>query len=72
MVPSLNFNISYCWNLEDSFTQLIDQNASVIEVGEGGKKAAPAPATKRNVQRPAANGEEAEAERSDSDESVDP
>ncbi|EEC71182.1 hypothetical protein OsI_03065 [Oryza sativa Indica Group] len=51
---------------------LIDQNASVIGAGEGGKKAAPAPATKRNVQRPAANGEEAEAERSDSDESVDP
>uniref|UniRef100_A0A0E0C5B5 TAFII55 protein conserved region domain-containing protein n=1 Tax=Oryza meridionalis TaxID=40149 RepID=A0A0E0C5B5_9ORYZ len=50
----------------------VNQNASVIEVGEGGKKAAPAPATKRNVQRPAANGEEAEAERSDSDESVDP
>uniref|UniRef100_A0A0E0JLS2 TAFII55 protein conserved region domain-containing protein n=1 Tax=Oryza punctata TaxID=4537 RepID=A0A0E0JLS2_ORYPU len=47
-------------------------NASVIGAGEGGKKAAPAPATKPNVQRPAANGEEAEAERSDSDESVDP
>uniref|UniRef100_A0A0D9V3I7 TAFII55 protein conserved region domain-containing protein n=1 Tax=Leersia perrieri TaxID=77586 RepID=A0A0D9V3I7_9ORYZ len=47
-------------------------NASVIGAGEGGdrKKAAPGPAAKSNVQQPAANGEEAETERSDSDESV--
>ncbi|KAF7029981.1 hypothetical protein CFC21_041607 [Triticum aestivum] len=46
-------------------------NASVAGGGEGGdrKKAAPALAPKRNVQEPAANGEEAEADRSDSDES---
>ncbi|XP_006654280.1 transcription initiation factor TFIID subunit 7-like [Oryza brachyantha] len=52
-----------------------NQNASaILRAGEGGdrKKAAPTPATKRNVQQPAANGEEAEPERSDSDESVDP
>ncbi|BAF17179.1 transcription initiation factor TFIID subunit 7 [Oryza sativa Japonica Group] len=53
----------------------INQNASaILRAGEGGdrKKAGPAPATKPNVKQPAANGEEAEAERSDSDESVDP
>ncbi|VAH77907.1 unnamed protein product [Triticum turgidum subsp. durum] len=46
-------------------------NASVAGGGEGGdrKKAAPALAPKPNVQEPAANGEEAEADRSDSDES---
>ncbi|KAM3350199.1 hypothetical protein ACQJBY_022784 [Aegilops geniculata] len=46
-------------------------NASVAGGGEGGdrKKAAPAPAPKPDVQEPAANGEEAEADRSDSDES---
>ncbi|XP_006644436.1 transcription initiation factor TFIID subunit 7-like [Oryza brachyantha] len=49
----------------------VNQNASLIGAGEGGerKKAAPASAIKPNVQQP---GEEAEAERSDSDESVDP
>ncbi|XP_044349252.1 transcription initiation factor TFIID subunit 7 isoform X4 [Triticum aestivum] len=49
----------------------VNQNASVAGGGEGGdrKKAAPALAPKRNVQEPAANGEEAEADRSDSDES---
>ncbi|KAG8056029.1 hypothetical protein GUJ93_ZPchr0001g30739 [Zizania palustris] len=52
----------------------INQNASAIGPGEGGdrKKAAPAPATKRNVQQPAANGEEAEPDRTDSDDSADP
>ncbi|XP_020194123.1 transcription initiation factor TFIID subunit 7 [Aegilops tauschii subsp. strangulata] len=49
----------------------VNQNASVAGGGEGGdrKKAAPAPAPKPDVQEPAANGEEAEADRSDSDES---
>ena len=53
------------------FNLFVDQNASVAGGGEGGdrKKAAPALAPKRNVQEPAANGEEAEADRSDSDES---
>ncbi|KAG8077397.1 hypothetical protein GUJ93_ZPchr0007g3710 [Zizania palustris] len=53
---------------------LIDKNASVIGSGEGGdrKKATRAPATKPNDHQPAANGEEAEPERSDSDEPVDP
>ncbi|KQK08972.1 transcription initiation factor TFIID subunit 7 [Brachypodium distachyon] len=45
----------------------VNQNASVV--GGGGKKAAPAHAPKPDVQEPAANGEEAEPERSDSDES---
>lgn len=51
----------------------VNQNASVVGAGDGGnrKKPAPAPATKPDVQEPAANGEEAEPERSDSDESVD-
>ncbi|VAI91744.1 unnamed protein product [Triticum turgidum subsp. durum] len=47
-----------------------------VEGGEGGggeggdrKKAAPAPAPKPDAQEPAANGEEAEPERSDSDDS---
>jgi hypothetical protein len=50
---------------------LLDQNASVIRGEEGGdrKKAAAPRATKPNVQEPAANAEEAEPERSDSDES---
>ncbi|KAL6615689.1 hypothetical protein ACP70R_037959 [Stipagrostis hirtigluma subsp. patula] len=49
-------------------------NASVIggEEGADRKKAAAARATKPEVPEPAANGEEAEPERSDSDESVDP
>ncbi|KAL5221682.1 hypothetical protein ABZP36_026395 [Zizania latifolia] len=57
-----------------SILLLIDQNASVIGSGEGGdrKKAALAPAAKPNDHQPAANSEEAEPERSDSDESVDP
>ncbi|GJM93726.1 hypothetical protein PR202_ga10309 [Eleusine coracana subsp. coracana] len=48
-----------------------DQNASVIGGEEGAerKKAAAPRATKPNVQEPAVNGEEAEPERSDSDES---
>uniref|UniRef100_A0A0E0L180 TAFII55 protein conserved region domain-containing protein n=1 Tax=Oryza punctata TaxID=4537 RepID=A0A0E0L180_ORYPU len=64
-------------NPEDASLDLSfsDQNASaILRAGEGGdrKKAGPAPATKPNVKQPAANGVEAEAERSDSDESVDP
>ncbi|EMS35663.1 hypothetical protein TRIUR3_28839 [Triticum urartu] len=53
------------------FNLFIDQNVGVAGGGEGGdrKKAAPAPAPKPDVQEPAANGEEAEADRSDSDES---
>uniref|UniRef100_A0A8R7PU31 TAFII55 protein conserved region domain-containing protein n=1 Tax=Triticum urartu TaxID=4572 RepID=A0A8R7PU31_TRIUA len=49
----------------------VNQNVGVAGGGEGGdrKKAAPAPAPKPDVQEPAANGEEAEADRSDSDES---
>lgn len=48
----------------------VNQNASAVGAGEGSdrKKAAPTPAPKP-VQEPAANGEEAEPERSDSDES---
>ena len=50
---------------------LVDQNASVIGGEEGGerKKAAVPRATKPDVQEPAANGEDAEPERSDSDDS---
>lgn len=50
----------------------IDQNASVIGGEEGGDRKKPpvARAPKQpNVQEPAANGEEAEPERSDSDDS---
>ncbi|KAK3164923.1 hypothetical protein QOZ80_1AG0026590 [Eleusine coracana subsp. coracana] len=49
----------------------VNQNASVIGGEEGAerKKAAAPRATKPNVQEPAVNGEEAEPERSDSDES---
>uniref|UniRef100_A0A0E0PL30 TAFII55 protein conserved region domain-containing protein n=2 Tax=Oryza TaxID=4527 RepID=A0A0E0PL30_ORYRU len=52
----------------------LNNASAILRAGEGGdrKKAGPAPATKPNVKQPAANGEEAEAERSDSDESVDP
>ncbi|KAF0910454.1 hypothetical protein E2562_002915 [Oryza meyeriana var. granulata] len=53
--------------VQNSFIQLIDQNAGVIGAGEGGdrKEVAPAPATKPNAKQPAANGEAAEPERSE-------